>query len=275
MWSKEGVNHGGDRRRISVFLASLAILGVLAAQETRGRGGGDGEATNRITVQIHEAPGPGQSQYYIFYVGKVDTRNQTRTVFSIPRDAEGVSVYPDENRTWIDLELDETREAKRATVVTNGSGYEFRYYILRSPLVERDGDRVLELPLPDGQGTQRTTSVVIHWPNWIYTIPRLMPDGAELSMNPLFSDDPYRSVSYYWYVTAGEAAPEEVVVWLRPGRVAARKSRNQTTIIISLVVAIPTALMIVAFPPKRTQKTRFRVMEEAEKRRRVRKRPGP
>jgi hypothetical protein len=251
---------------LPVLLIVLASIGSVSSLED--------QVTFRLTVQIHEAPL--FSNFYLFYFANVElargddpVANRTAVV-RIPKGEEqvqGISAYASNETHSLDYETEEDSEWITVRVTTDSSGFELRYYQVAQARVMSNDDQILDFRTAKVDNPLRGLTVAVNWPNWNYQIHKLLPEGAEMVMNPMFETDPYKSVSYYWYLSgldAKERAPDEVSVRLRTAATVSRVTRNQSIAILAAVVCIPTAIFVALHPPKRGE------LEEREKRLRER-----
>lgn len=242
-------------------------------------------ATYRLTIQIHEAPQ--FDSYYLFYFANFELardddpiKNRTVTLL-IPKTEEaiqGISAYPDNNTFALSMHKEDVPEGIRIIATTDSSGLQVRYYQLVQAHVLKNDDQLLTFHVPRVEVPLRGMTVAINWPNWKFSMHKIKPEGAEMIMNPMFESDPYKTVSYYWYLSAGdveEKAIEEISVTLRSAATMSRITRNQSILIFAAVVCIPTAIFVITHPPKRgeiKEKKKFRITDERTRRGRIRSR---
>ena len=263
---------GVGLRALPVLLIMLASIGSASSLED--------QATYRLTVQIHDAPS--FSSFYLFYfanveLARVDDPAANRTgVVRIPKGAEqvqGISVYPGNETDFLGYGTEEDSEWITVSVTTDSPSFELRYYHIARARVMSNDDQILDFRTARIENPLRGLTVAINWPNWNYQIHKLLPEGAEMVMNPMFETDPYKSVSYYWYLSgpdAKERAPDEISVRLRTAATVSRVTRNQSIAILAAVVCIPTAIFVALHPPRRGElQEREKRLREREKRFRI------
>ncbi len=267
----------GAGSALPVLLILLVSIGFVAALED--------EATFRLTVQIHDAPS--FSSFYLFYFNNVElargddpAANRTAVV-RIPRGEEpiqGISAYPSNETDFLEYGTDEDSEWITVRVTTDSQGFELRYYQTARARVMSNDDQILEFRTPEVDNPLRGLTVAINWPNWNYQMQKILPEGAEMVMNPMFETDPYKSVSYYWYLSGADAkerAPREISIRLRIPATVSRVSRNQTIAILAAVVCIPMAILVALHPPKRGElserQKRFRITDERRRGRQIKR----
>jgi len=238
----------------------------------------------RLTIQIHEAPGI--NSYYAFYFNVFDLYRsgetpQNRTItLTVPGKSRlgGISAYPSDNSSFLSLNHMETDGGVSITFVSDSPSVDVRFYIpLTASKAGRAGDDRLVFPEPTIDAPLKSETISINWPNWRYQITKIEPAGAEQVMNPMFETDPYKAVSYYWYYSADEVGsrrPGDISVTLRSAATASRITRNESIIIITLVVCLPSAILIALHPPRKQEKKGgkpFRITDEKERRRVIRR----
>ncbi len=255
------------------ILSFYLLPGVIAADAV----------TYRLTIQIHEAPGP--NSFFVFYFNRFDFSEENLSVHrlsvllpSIP--VEGISLYPLQNGTTSRMRLLDKAEGKEIQIETNSTSVELRFYApMQAVEVGRHLDLLLTYGIPKVVGPVRGLTIAVNWPNWKYQIRDLSPPGAEESFSPLFETDPYKVVSYYWYFSADEIstrAPDTVSVTLRLLSTVARINRNQSILVFLLVVCVPTAIFVAKHPPRTEprKEREFKIADQAKpkkiKRRRFR-----
>ncbi len=255
--------------RVWVTLAVMALITVAPAWAQ------ERSPTVRLTIQIHESPR--YNSYYLFYMLNIElsrsdaavaNRTFTLTIPPAEEPVGGLSLYPSVNESFVRMDQEETDQGIRLTLTTDSPACELRYYALvRAWEVGSSRDHYLAFKTPQLGGPLSGLTVSINWPNWKYNIHRIQPRGAEKVVNVLFETDPYKVVSYYWYFSAGEAgeAPAEISVTLRSGAAAARIGRNQSIMVVLVIVCVPTAVFVAWHPPKKgmasERERRFRITD--------------
>ncbi len=253
---------------IALILLVILVPGISAQDD----------ASCRLNIQIHEAPG--LNSYYVFYFHYIELapdqstpENRTLTV-ELPSTGDsprGVSAYPSLNSSYLELDVGEG-EGLRAQITTDSPSVELRYYLpVRAKEVGSHADHLVTFPEPSLDLKLKSLTISVNWPNWNFQIIEILPEGAERVMNPMFETDPYKTVSYYWYHSASQLEsrqPSQIQVTMRSAATSQKVTRNQSIMIMALIVVVPTAIFIIYKPPKKleTPKRKFRITDGKPKR---------